>query len=670
MTYLRNTLFSPITRGVAVIFTIAIIVISYSLFFYLQNTTENNIRTSIFEQQKARQMQSTQALSQRISSDLGSIMARLQGLAISSYLQQGDLSSDKTRELLQETYFQINNITTADRLFILNKNDILTINLAQHAQKTFVGANVSNIDWVREIRTQHKPVFSNGYFGLDGKYRITIAYPIINRETREYLGLVGSSVPATQLFEHYGNIFDIKSQYLAVMDGNSNQLIHPVKSFIGKPFFGNYTQQVTGHNKALNSLIRTVMDGKPDFAVYPFKNDERLNTGFPIFVEGKPTYFVFVITPTSVIYSQINKVISTERLEMFSLIVGTTAAVVILVMFLIRWSITLDNEVKRRTKELHESNEQLYLRTEELKEANDSLTESNKKLATANEQLKINDKIQKDFINIAAHELRTPIQPILSLTQVIRDRMSEKKEGEGEHIAGSKEQQQQRELCQLQDVVITSAKRLVRLTDDILEVSRIESHTLTFQKVIFNLNDLVSNIVQECKNQLERERGSLIADDSRIFTGSNLKIVYKDPEKQEEPIFVEADDQRISQVVWNILNNAIKFAREGGTLTITVEKKKNKGNKSEDDEAVITVRDTGIGIDSEILPRLFERFASKSFQGTGLGLFISKNIIEAHGGKIWAENNRDGKGAAFHFSLPIAKTTSRGRGASYRTMRK
>ena len=195
MAYLKNTLFSPKTRGIAVIFTIAIIVISYSLFFYLQNTTESNIRNSIFEQQKARQMQSTQALSQRISSDLGSIMARLQGLAGSSYLQQADLSSDKTRELLQEMYLQINNITTADRLFILNKNDILIINLVQQGQKTFVGANVSNIDWVRETRTQHKPVFSNGYFGLDGKYRIAITYPIINRETGQYLGLVGSLMP-------------------------------------------------------------------------------------------------------------------------------------------------------------------------------------------------------------------------------------------------------------------------------------------------------------------------------------------------------------------------------------------------------------------------------------------------------------------------------------------
>jgi hypothetical protein len=173
-------------------------------------------------------------------------------------------------------------------------------------------------------------------------------------------------------------------------------------------------QQVTGHNNVLNALIRTVMDDKPDFAVYDFKNGERLKTGFPISLKGKPTYFVFVITPTSAIYSQINKVISNERLEMFSLIAGTTAAIVILVIFLIRWSGLLDNEVKRRTTELDK--------------ANNSLTEYNKQLALANKQLKVHDKMQKDFINIAAHELRIPIQPILGLTQIIRDKISIKKE--------------------------------------------------------------------------------------------------------------------------------------------------------------------------------------------------------------------------------------------------
>jgi signal transduction histidine kinase len=641
---MRSTLFSPKARGIAVIFTIAIIVVSYSLFFYLQSTTESNIRNSIFEQQKARQMQSTQALSHHVSSDLGSIMARLQGLASSSSLQQGDLSSDKTRKLLQEIYFQINNITTVDGLFILNKNDILMINLVPEGQKTFVGTNISNIDWLRETRTQHKPVFSNGYFGLDGKYRIAITYPIINRETGQYIGLVGSAMPTLQLFEHYGNIFDIKSQYLAVLDQNSDELIHPLKSGIGKPFFGNYIQNITDHNKVLNSLVRIVMDGKPDFAVYSFKYGERLSTGFPIFIEGKPRYFVFVITPTSEIYSQINSVISTERLEMFSLIAGATAAIVILVIFLTRWSNTLDKEVKRRTRELDE--------------ANNSLTESNKQLALANDQLKIHDKMQTDFINIAAHELRTPIQPILSLTQVIQDRMSMKKEGEQQVAGEAKKELEQRELSQLQGVVITNARRLQRLTDDILDVSRIESHSLTLQKERLDLNNLISNIIQDCKNQLETQRGSLIADDGHIPTGANLTIVYKGSEKQESPVFVEVDKQRISQVVWNFLNNAIKFTREGGTLTITVEKKKKGNKEADDEEAVVSIKDTGTGIDPEIVPRLFEKFASKSYQGTGLGLFISKNIVEAHGGKIWAENNKDAKGATFSFRLPLASNNT------------
>jgi signal transduction histidine kinase len=625
----------------AVTFTIAIIVISYTLFFYLQNTTEADIRNSIFEQQKARQMQSTQTLSQRISSDLGSIMARLQGLTVSSYLQQADLSSDKTRKLLQETYFQINNITTADRLFIINKNCVVMTYISLPGRKTFVGANASGIEWVRQITIRHKPVFTNGYFGFDGDYRITIAYPIINRETREYMGLVGSSVPATQLFEHYGNILDIKSQYLAVLDGNSNQLIHPVKSLIGKPFFGSYTQQVTGYNKALNSLIRTVMDGRPDFAVYPFKNGERLSTGFPIFVEGKPTYFVFVITPTSVIYSQINEVISTERLEMFSLIAGSTAAIVILVIFLIRWSNTLDNEVKKRTRELDK--------------ANNSLTESNKQLALANEQLKIHDTMQRDFINIAAHELRTPVQPILTLTRIIQDRMSIKKE-EGRVVVGKAKEQEQIELCQLQDVVISSAKRLQKLTDDILDVSRIESHRLTLQKERFDINDVILNIIQDCKKQqLKRQRDLSIAADGLIPAVTNLTIVYKGSEKQEGPIFVEADKQRISQVVWNLLNNAIKFTREGGTLTITVEKKETQNKPDDKEEAVVSIKDSGTGIDPEIRPRLFEKFASRSSQGTGIGLFLSKSIVEAHGGKIWAESNADGKGSTFYFSLSIMK---------------
>jgi signal transduction histidine kinase len=599
-------------KPLAIISIVLIIAIFYGVFFYLQNTTETNIRNSIFEQQKALQMQTTQALSQRISSDLSFMMARLQGLADSSYLQQGDLSNENTKNLLQEIYFQINNITAVDRLFIINKYGVVTNAMASQGQKTFIGANVSGINWIREITNIHKPIFSNGYRGLDGKYRIAISYPIINRETSQSIGFVGFSVPTVQLFEHYGNIFDIKSQYLAVMDQNSDQLIHPVKSFVGTPFFGSYTQQVTGHNNILNNLIRTVMDGRPDFAVYNFKNGDRLNTGFPINLQGKPTYSVFVITPMSVIYSQIDKVISTQRMEMSFLLVGATAAIVMLVIFLIRWSNTLDNEVKKRTKELQ----------------------------TANEQLNMRDKAQQEFINIAAHELRTPIQPIISLSDVLVHKIRDDNENRP-----------------LIDAISRNARRLQRLSQDILDVTKIESGLLKLNKERFDLKQVLSNTVEDYANQIKNSEMNI-----RLIYGFDKKKKEETNQKGEggqqqeqsynqlliqdnnSAVFVEADKERITQVIDNLINNAIKFTKKGDIIVLL---------EHTDSEAIVSVKDNGQGIDPEVSPKLFEKFASKSYQGTGLGLFISKSIVEAHDGKIWAENNAVGKGATFSFSLPL-----------------
>ncbi len=622
---INNGYFSGITKKITIISIALIIVISYGLFFYLQNNTESSVKRSLFEQQQQRQIESTKALSEHISADLDSVMAKLQVLASSTYLQQGDLHSNKTKKFLQEIYSQLNNITMADRLFIVDKNNTITANIAPKGQQTFVGTDYSFRDWIRNTQSSLMPVFSNGYEGRDGKYRIAITYPIINRDTGKYIGLVGTSIPTIEFFEHFGNIYNIKSQYLAVSDRNSVQLIHPVKSFVGTPFFGNYTQQVTGHNVILNNLIRTVMTGKPDSGVYEFINGQRLNTGYPIFVQGKQAYSIFVITPTATIYSQIDHVISTERTEMLSLLAGATAAIIGLIIFLIKWNSTLDSEVKRRTKELNESNKQLQLTTSELTKANDSLAESNKQLTAlnkqlgeANEQLKINDKMQKEFINVAAHELRTPIQPILGLTQILRSNTKDDKQHE------------------LLDITIANAKRLQKLSDNILDATRIEGQSLKLKMETFNLNDVITDSLDGIRTEFNGEK--------------NLKLIY-----QPQNIFVEADKERITQVMSNLLNNAIKFTKESssgnsGTISITAAEKKENGQKA---NVLVTVKDTGTGIDPEILPRLFTKFTSKSYQGTGLGLFISKSIVEAHGGRIWAENNADGKGATFYFSIPL-----------------
>ena len=239
------------------------------------------------------------------------------------------------------------------------------------------------------------------------------------------------------------------------------------------------------------------------------------------------------------------------------------------------------------------------------------------------ERRKEADKMKNEFINIAAHELRTPIQPILSLSQIMRS-----------------QKVNINEYHEFLDVIINSAKRLQRLANDILDATQIESHLLKLDKKLFNLNETISDVVQGYKQQIETRNRT---------NNNNLKLVLES--NAGDTITLKADKNKISQVLSNLLSNAIKFTREG---TILVKAEKNKGGKEANlDEVIVTVKDTGTGIDPEIFPRLFSMFVSKSYEDTGLGLFISKSIIEAHGGKMWAENNKDGIGASFSFKIPI-----------------
>ena len=239
------------------------------------------------------------------------------------------------------------------------------------------------------------------------------------------------------------------------------------------------------------------------------------------------------------------------------------------------------------------------------------------------EQLKRHDKMQKDFINIAAHELRTPIQPILGLTEILRSRTKDVEE------------------IKLLEVVGRSARRLQRLTEDILDVTRIENQSLNLKKERFNLNDMIVNAIDDITTNKESSR----------IKRNVIKVIYP---HQSRDISIEADKGRINQVIHNLLDNSLKFTYSG-TIAITAEMKKE--NENVNDEVVVWVKDTGTGIDSQIFPRLFSKFATKSeVGGTGLGLFISKSIVEAHGGRIWAENNSEGgKGATFYFSLPLSR---------------
>ncbi len=280
----------------------------------------------------------------------------------------------------------------------------------------------------------------------------------------------------------------------------------------------------------------------------------------------------------------------------------------------------LNELVKERTKKIENT-------ISELKEKEEALEESNKNLLLANEKLSLQSKIQRDFINITAHELRTPIVPIITLTELLYNKIT--KENKTQKNL-SKESEKKQEFLQ---VILRNCYRLHRLTEDILDVTKIESQTLKLNKERVQLNEIIGNVVNDYKDIISKKR----------YGSDKIRIVY---EPSQDNTFVNADKVRLSQVLSNLLDNALKFTKEGNIIITTKKLKENE-------EIMVSIKDSGTGIDPEILPQLFTKFATKSEQGTGLGLFISKNIIEAHGGIMRGENNSESNGSTFYFTLPI-----------------
>lgn len=232
-------------------------------------------------------------------------------------------------------------------------------------------------------------------------------------------------------------------------------------------------------------------------------------------------------------------------------------------------------------------------------------------------QLQLNERMHKEFINTAAHELRTPIQPILGAVDILGNSASSSKEKE------------------LVEIVSRNARRLKKLAEDILDVTKMEGYHLNLNMEKFRIRDIILENIHNFEANLEK---------------SKIEIKYN----EVDDLQIFADKSGISRVISNLINNSIKFLpREGGFILITAKITKYQIDDTSREMIQVSITDNGSGIDSEILPKLFTKFATKSFQGIGLGLFISKSIIEAHGGRIWAENNRVGQGATFSFVLPL-----------------
>jgi signal transduction histidine kinase len=447
-------------------------------------------------------------------------------------------------------------------------------------------------------RTTEAPYYSSVIESSEGGPRIYISMPVIGESgsnatrTTVFKGVIVAGIRTDTL----GNF--VKNQIpqgfesdVGLIDKNGIILYTANQTYIGKDYFGGEFQSTLSvllspkEVAALNDILKRSLQGSPGTEDITAVGQITTIAYTPVTINGEHLLTLYITSPHQ-LTGNVNLIIDQQR-NFNLVIIGSIGALAVgAIFFILTWNKRLEETVYARTAELRQ----------------------------ANERLKVHDSMQKEFINIAAHELRTPTQAILGYADLIQMRQSNINRDEA--------------LSRL----INNAERLQRLTEDILDVTRIESKTLKLNKKKFDLLDTAANVLGDYRN--------------RIQDGKNLKLVLLP--NTDKSIFVVADNERISQVLSNLLSNALKFTNSG-TISVSIEEAKNDENKK---EFIVSVKDTGTGIDSDIMPRLFTKFASKSQTGTGLGLFISKSIVEAHGGRIWVENNPDERGATFRFSLP------------------
>jgi signal transduction histidine kinase len=477
-------------------------------------------------------------------------------------------------------------------------------NLSPTDYETYRGLDLSFRLYYEIPRVDHKTYYSSVTESNDKINRLYISYPILaksestippNNET-DFNGVVVAGLRADAMGNFLERQLSPKVRGNVTLVDNSGIILYAKENeHIGKNVFGVRFQTALSSLDAsalgpLNEALKDAISGgaaSKDVTI----GEKKFTIAYePVKVLGAQTGALYMLAPheqTADVLSLVAQQRNAGILMILVIAVVTSGFLAIITA----WNKRLTKEVGTRTAELR----------------------------AAYEQVQNHDKMQRDFINIAAHELRTPIQPILGIASLIESDLHGK-----ETMVIKKDDL---------DMILRNARRLERLTSDLLQVARIEGNTLTLNKETFDLNEMIQDVVKDVSaSLLDAKRG-------------NVQKIEFIPSK-EQAVLIEADRSKIFEVITNLLRNSIKFATVG-TISISCERDK------QNDYGIVKVNDKGAGIDPEIMPKLFTKFTSNSESGTGLGLFISKNIIEAHGGKIWAENNNDGKGVTFTFTLPL-----------------
>ena len=599
-------------NNVIILLIIAIIGIGLSVLSYQYSSfTANEIANISSHDVRSNAKIEVYQLSRILVRSMESISNNLQGLSNSISLL--DIKNDNIQRLFDSAQTSTRDLTNGYYMFDMNGNLISkTSNKTIAANYNGIKANSSNL--FLSPKTSNTTYYSS-IIDVNNQFPVLfISYPVIksnvilrNNNTQSNMsnfeGIVFTTIDLSKLGEFLQKELSPEfASNVGLIDKNGVILYSKNRDVVGKNYLTSEFQDLIPPEikNVYNNILASSLTGGSGLRDISFNDNMTTIAYQPITLDGEFLWSLYIGTPHS-LASNVGYLINQQK-NFSTIVIIVVGSMAFGIAFLIlSWNKRLQGAVKSRTTQL--------------KTTNESLIESNSLLASANTQLEIHDNMQKEFINVAAHELRTPIMPILGEAELIENDISN-----NESATISREQISS---------IIRNAKRLDRLAADILDVTNIEGKSLKLNKTTFDIDEILSQLVTEYSRQIEKD----------VVKNKKIKISYEPLD-----VMILADNYRITQVISNIINNAIKFTDQG-IITII-------GN-TDSAELTIKISDTGKGIDNEIINRLFDKFVSRSEQGTGLGLFISKNIIEAHGGRIIGFNNENGIGATFVIVLPL-----------------
>jgi signal transduction histidine kinase len=607
------------------VFVIVIFTLTFAVYLYFRTVTEETIRGTLLEQFKQRQIDKTASLSKSIAADLDLLMTKLQVLSESGPVQRGDFAGEETNLLMERIYNESNGITRVEGIGISNSNNIVMNVFQPEINKNdLIGLNMSSRPFAVEARSNYpNPTFSTGYETIvnnEGQ-RVALLYPIIDNQGM-HLGWTRSAIDASFFFERYGNTRDIESEYYSVIDKKGNILVSPLNWLEGKNVVDEEVQKESAYDRMIDEHLQKVLSGEPSNTV----TSESISTAYPITLRGEPVYFVFLVTPSSLIYSEIEDTLFAQKIQTIVLLCVSATAISILVILLTRMNLILRRTVRVRTNELESASLQLQSLNEDLQIKNEQLVNSNAVLAKKENALQNAmigllqaDKEKREFSAMITHELKTPLVPIIGYSHMFL----KGKLGETSPV-------QRRKL----EVMYKNAERLVALIQDILDAQKLELGQMHFQFTQSSANHVIEESINSLRSQ---------ADANGISLHSRL----------DRELDLICDPERIIQVLNNLISNSLKFTPDNGDIVISA--------LLRDDSIEFSVKDNGTGIPKEKQNRLFTKFyqvdtsLTRKSGGTGLGLVICKGIVEAHNGKIWFESE-PGKGSIFSFSIPVSRS--------------